>query len=308
MTKPDLRLPALRRFAVAISVLNLLGHTLLGFEQSWAQLFVPLFVAYATELTIEAVGARVQGQPRAWRGTGLVNFLLSAHITGLAVSMLLYMNDRLLPYVFAAAAAVASKTLLRVRTRRGERHFLNPSNTGIALTLLLFPWIGIAPPYQFTENVVGVWDWVIPCVIIASGTFLNARFTRRLPLIGTWMTIFALQAIGRSLARDTPVSAALAPMTGMAFLLFSFYMVSDPGTTPSLPRRQMLFGGAVGLTYCALQLCHVVFGLFFALFIVCCGRGGALLVMAWRQRERPPALGDDVATLPTAHSASGAGY
>ncbi|NEQ87997.1 MAG: enediyne biosynthesis protein UnbU, partial [Moorea sp. SIO2I5] len=31
------RLGGLRRFAIAITVLNLLGHTVLGFEQSWAQ-------------------------------------------------------------------------------------------------------------------------------------------------------------------------------------------------------------------------------------------------------------------------------
>ena len=32
----DLRLPALRRFAIAISVLNIFGHAVLGFEQSLA--------------------------------------------------------------------------------------------------------------------------------------------------------------------------------------------------------------------------------------------------------------------------------
>ena len=31
----DLRLAALRRFAIAITILNVLGHTVLGFEQAW---------------------------------------------------------------------------------------------------------------------------------------------------------------------------------------------------------------------------------------------------------------------------------
>ena len=42
MSKPNLRLAALRRFAVTITVLNLLGRTILGFENSWAQMFVAL--------------------------------------------------------------------------------------------------------------------------------------------------------------------------------------------------------------------------------------------------------------------------
>ena len=33
---PDLRIAALRRFAVAITLLNLAGYTFLGFEQAWA--------------------------------------------------------------------------------------------------------------------------------------------------------------------------------------------------------------------------------------------------------------------------------
>ena len=34
-------------------------------------------------------------------------------------------------------------------------------------------------------------------------------------------------------------------MTGMAFLLFTFYMVTDPATTPRAPLPQFAFGVAV---------------------------------------------------------------
>ena len=69
----------------------------------------------------------------------MVDFLLSAHISALAVSMLLYYSDRLWVVAFAAAVSIASKTLLRAPVRGGWRHFLNPSNFGITCTLLLFP-------------------------------------------------------------------------------------------------------------------------------------------------------------------------
>src|SRR5262249_12170827 len=52
------------------------------------------------------------------------------------------------------------------------RHYLNPSNFGIAVTLLLFPWVGIAGPYQYTENLNSIGDWVLPMAIICTGSFL----------------------------------------------------------------------------------------------------------------------------------------
>ena len=55
--KKDLRLPALRRFAFAITLLNVAGHTVLGFEQAWATPLLALAVAYGTELLLETVEA-----------------------------------------------------------------------------------------------------------------------------------------------------------------------------------------------------------------------------------------------------------
>ena len=63
---PD-RLPALRRFAAAITILNVLGHFVLGFEQSWAQPLVALGTAYSVELTLEVVSAWAERRRPAFR-------------------------------------------------------------------------------------------------------------------------------------------------------------------------------------------------------------------------------------------------
>jgi enediyne biosynthesis protein E5 len=281
------RLGGLRRFAVAITLLNLLGHTLLGFEQSWAQPLVALGTAYTMEILLELIDARANwrklpfvGGPRA-----LVDFLLSAHITGLACAMLLYANELLLPIAFAAAVAIGSKRIFRAQVENGTRHFFNPSNFGITVTLLACPWVGIAPPYHFTENVSGMWDWVLPGLIVVSGSFINARFTHRLPLVIAWLGGFIAQALVRSVLFGTPVAAALLPMTGLAFVLYTFYMVTDPATSPSGSRAQVVFGVAVAAAYGLLLVVHVVFGLFFALTIICALRGLGLyahtLVLPW---------------------------
>lgn len=278
----DLRLPALRRFAVAITLLNAFGHTLLGFEQSWAQPLAALATAYGVETLLELIDARLSRRAHRFAGgwRAAVDFLLSAHITGLAVSMLLYANERIWPIVFATAVATGSKHIFRVRVAGGSRHVLNPSNFGITAALLAFPWVGIAPPYQFTENVSGALDWIVPGLIVISGTFLNWRFTGKLPLIAAWLGGFAAQAVVRHLVYDTALVAAWLPMTGLAFLLYTFYMVTDPATTPSSPGGQVAFGLSVAAVYGLLMVSHVVFGLFFALTIVCSARGLVLWMTA----------------------------
>lgn len=278
----DMRLAALRRFATAITLLNVLGHTVLGFEQSLAQPLVAVATAYAVEMLLELLDSRRLGRRPRFLGHGitLVDFLLSSHITGLAIAMLLYANDRLLPIAFAVTAAIGSKYLFRVGTNGAQRHFFNPSNLGITATLLAFPWVGIAQPYMFTENLTGGWDWFLPALIVCSGSFLNGMFTKKLPLIGGWLGVFILQAAVRHLLLGNLFLPSLNPMTGVAFLLFTFYMVTDPATTPVTARGQVAFGAAVAAAYGALMALHVVFGLFFGLSVVCAGRGALLYLRA----------------------------
>jgi hypothetical protein len=297
----------LRRFAVAITLLNVLGHGFFGFEQSYAQPLVAVATAYYTELLLEAVDARCQRRRPRFAGgpRSVVDFLLSAHISGLAVAMLLYANDRLWVVAFAAAAAIGSKAIFRADVGSGTRHFFNPSNFGIALTLLLFPWVGVTMPYHFTEELTGAADWILPGVIVTTGTFLNARFTRRLPLIAAWLCGFVLQARLRAAWFGTPPAAGLVPMTGVAFVLYTFYMITDPATTPSGPRAQVAFGASVAAAYAVLMTLHVVFGLFFSLAIVCALRGLALFALAQR-RGKPEAGAPGAPGRFTALAAAGA--
>lgn len=269
------RVGGLRRFAIAITLLNIAGHMWLGFEQSFAQPVVALLAAYFTEFVLEWVEAvSMHRTPRylgGWQRT--IDFFLSAHITGLACSMLVYANERLWPIAFAAVVAIASKAIFRVPVGHKTIHFMNPSNFGIVITLLVFPWVGIAQPYQFTENLAGPGDWIMPAVVICTGTFLNTKFTRRMPLIAGWVLGFAAQAVIRHLWYGTPLAPKLVPMTGVVFVLYTFYMVTDPATTPSRPRFQFLFGAAVAFSYMVLVNFHIVFGFYFALAIVTSTRG-----------------------------------
>lgn len=285
------RLSGLARFAVAITALNLLGHFFLGFEQSWATPLVSLAAAYATEIVGETLLARSQGRsPRFAGGASKVaSFMLSAHISGLAVGMLLYPGEQLAAIAFASSLAIASKYIIRVSLgpgpdgRGATRHVLNPSNFGITATLVLFPTVGIAPPYQFTENISGLADWLLPLIVIAAGSYLNLKATGRIPLILAWVAAFALQALLRSFIHGTPWFAGLNPITGFAFILFTFYMITDPATSPAKLRGQLGFAAATACMYAVFMELHIVFGLFYALTAVTAGRG----LYIWAANTRP---------------------
>ena len=273
---PKLRLFALWYFTILMIIWNLLGHTVLGFEQSWAAPFVGVGTALCVQFLLEWVDATAKGRPLRFSGSwaDFWNFLPAALIPGFACAMLIYPNERLWPIAFATALSIGSKVLVRAPVAPGRtQHIFNPSNLGVAATLVLFPQVGFAPPYHFTENLVGLWNWVLPGVVLLTGLVVHSLFTGRMPLVVAWVLGFVLQAQVRAHIFGVPPLVPLTPMTSAAFILFTLYMIPDPATTPLRPWRQALFGFSVAMVYGFIQVLHLVYGLFFALLIVCALRG-----------------------------------
>jgi len=271
---------ALRRFAISITVFNIVGYTVLGFEQPWIYPFIALLTGYTTEIVLEILGARGENRPPRFAGNGakgMMEFLFPAHITSLALNMLIYVNDRWWVMVFGVFIAVSAKWVLKAPVKGRFRHYMNPSNFGLAMMLVLFPaWLSIAPPYHFSEYIGDFWSWFIVAVILISGTILNAMLTNRMYLIAGWLSFFALQAFVRGWLFGTSIPAALAMATGIAFVLYTNYMVTDPGTSPSKPWSQFAFGAGIATAYAFLMVAHIAYGLFFATAAVCAIRGGFL--------------------------------
>jgi hypothetical protein len=280
---------ALRRFAISITFFNFVGYWLLGFEQPWLWPFIAVATGYTVEIVLEVIGATAERRTPRFRGggpRGLIGFLLPAHITSLAVNMLTYVNDRVLMMMFGVTVAVGAKWVLRAPVKGRLRHFMNPSNFGIATILVIYPWASIAPPYHFTERVVGPLDWIIPGLVIAGGTMINAKLTNRMWLILGWVSIFIVQAVARGLIFGTAIAGALAVITSVAFVLFTNYMITDPGTSPSKPVSQFAFGGGVAVAYAALTAAHIAYGIFFGTALVCAVRGAFLWSLHAVRRRR----------------------
>jgi len=276
---PRLRLFALWYFTVLMIVWNLLGHLYLGFEQSWATPVVAIITAIAVSILFDWVDAKATGREIRFLGSpgAFLNFLPACLIPRFACAMLLYPNERLSPVVFAVVLSIASKLFFRAPVAPGRtQHIFNPSNFGVGATLLLFPEVGFAPPYHFTENITGLWDWLTPLFILGTGIIVHGLFTGRLALIGAWIIAFILQGLIRAKIFGAPLFVPLMPMTSAAFIIFTLYMIPDPATTPLDPKRQTIFGAAVAFVYALTQILHLVYGLFYALLLVCALRGVGL--------------------------------
>jgi enediyne biosynthesis protein E5 len=277
----------LRMSATLATVFTILGHTVFGFEQSVAQVFVALATGYSCALFFEWVDARANGRAPGFLGGGFrkfVDFLLSAHMTSITLSFLLYVNQRLWIMALAVALAIGSKYVLRVRQNGRLRHFMNPSNFAIAVVLVTYQWTGVLP-WGFTINLHGVFDWLVPLIIVGLGFRLNLFFTGRLPAVAAWLSTFIALGIGRALVRHTPVLAELVPLTGIAMVLFTFYMITDPQTSPSRVRSQILFGSGIAFAYSVLLLLHVQYTMFYSVTAIAATRGLWLLTLSLRERS-----------------------
>jgi enediyne biosynthesis protein E5 len=295
----DVRYLALRNFALSISVFNVFGYTLLGFEQPWLWPILAVLVGYTTEIVFELISARAERRAPGFLGRGprgMYEFLLPAHITALACNMLLYANNDFWPVILAVVIGVSGKHALKAPINGRMRHFMNPSNLGISVTLLaLGSWVSISPPYQFTEWANTYFKLMVPMVILTAGTVLNAMLTKKIPLIVGWLGAFAIQAFVRHWIFGVQLNTALEVMTGVAFVLFTNYMITDPGTSPSKARPQFMFGSAIAFVYAVLMSFNIVYTLFYATSIVCALRGlgwwGAHLRKQRQQRRAASGTG-----------------
>ena len=285
---PRMRFFALWYFTILLTLWTILGDTVLGFEQSYAQPIIGVLTACAVAFLLEGIDAWTSHRTPRFAGNWMnaINFLPPCIIPGLACAMLIYANERLTPIIFAAALSVASKVIFRAPIGNGQtQHIFNPSNLGITVTLLLLPAAGLAPPYQFTENLTGIWHWALPAIVLVTGTIIHGKFTGRLPLVLAWFGGFAAQAVFRSYVFHAPLAVPFLPMTSAGFILFSLYMIPDPATTPIKPLRQIFFGLSVAAIYAVLFVEHIVFGLFIALALTSASRGLGLYAHALSARR-----------------------
>jgi Na+-transporting NADH:ubiquinone oxidoreductase subunit NqrB len=174
----------------------------------------------ATALLVQFAGTRAAGLPRFDP--------LSPLITSLSLTLLLR-TDLIALAALAALIAIASKFLVRVR----DKHVFNPANIAI-VTLLVASDRAWVSSGQWGSAALGA--FALACL----GFIVLTRARRVESTIG-FLGFYALLLFGRALWLGDPLAVPLHQLQNGALLVFAFFMISDPKTTPDTRTGRILY-------------------------------------------------------------------
>ena len=167
--------------------------------------------------------------------------LKSAVITAFGLT-LLFKADQAWMYAFAAFLAVASKFLIRFR----GKHIFNPANFGIVVSILLFDQGWVSP---------GKWgsSILLLFVIGSAGLLVLFRAGRIDTGLSFLFTLFLLDFSRIILYQGWGLDVLMHKYFNGSLLLFSFFMITDPATTPNHPKARILWAVGIALLTFFLQ-------------------------------------------------------
>jgi Na+-transporting NADH:ubiquinone oxidoreductase subunit NqrB len=190
-------------------------------------------LVFATCLATQLVCARLlRVRDNGW---------LSPVITSFGLTLLLR-SDLAWPFVLAALVAIASKFVVRIR----GRHFLNPANAGLCAAMLVTPHAWCSPTQWGESALLLLW-------ILALGLAVAHRAFRSdasLAFLATYVALKAARVFW--LGQRLPVLGH--QLESGSLLLFTFFMISDPKTTPQKRSARIAFAAAVACVAFFLQL------------------------------------------------------
>ena len=201
--------------------------SLLVYGMAW--LDFDITVARACLLLLTVLGTQAVCDRAEGRRTVNVR---SALISGLSLCLLLRTNRTDLAIV-AAVVTIGAKFLVRFR----GKHLFNPTNGGLVAMLLLtdLAWVS---PGQWGS--VAFFAFLMACL---GGIVVNRA--SRSDVTYAFVTFYCALLFGRSVYLGEPLTIPLHRLESGALLLFTFFMISDPKTTPDSRAGRVLFAALV---------------------------------------------------------------
>jgi enediyne biosynthesis protein E5 len=160
--------------------------------------------------------------------------LRSALITGLSLSLLLRANEPWLPAI-AGFIAIASKFALRIE----GRHIFNPAGFAIVVLLLTSSGVWISPGQWGTSL------WL--ATLLAFLAILVLQAAQRSDIALFFLASHAALLYARAYWLGDPLAIPLHQLQSGSLLIFAFFMISDPRTTPDSRAARFFFALAVAV-------------------------------------------------------------
>ena len=244
-----------------LGIYSVFGHFFLSFNRSMNQMVTAVVACVVLDMLYTWVLCRK------------ILFPLSALISAFGLIILFTAPGEIWFMLMVSWLTITGKYVI---TWRGH-HFFNPTNFALVFMLIVAgEHTAIAPSYQWGST------WWMPIIVFALGLLLMWR-VNKLPVVLSFWACFALGAFVRSHASQMPLQLTLwAQISGGAFMLFSFYMITDPKTSPASTKGMILFGAALGFVDTLFQIQTAVFSIFYALFTVTIIRGVYYIIQDMR--------------------------
>ena len=217
-----------------IAVLSLLltyGITVLDFGIRWQN----ALLIVVTALAVQFAGTIYSRLPRFDP--------LSPLITSLSLTLLLR-TDMASVAMLAAGMAIGSKFLLRLR----GKHVFNPANFALVSLMLLsdHAWVSSG---QWGSAAIGA--FTLACL-----GFLVLTRAKRAETTIAFIAFYAAMLFGRAIWLDDPFSIPLHQLQNGALLIFSFFMISDPKTTPNTALGRIAYAALVAAVAYTIQFIY----------------------------------------------------
>lgn len=152
----------------------------------------------------------------------------SALISANSLCLLLRTNHAWLMALGAVVAILSKFTI-----RWNGKHLFNPTNLGLVAMMLLTGQVWVSP---------GQWgNQAYLAFLIASLGGMVVYRAARSDVTYAFLFFYTLILFGRAVWLGDPLSIPLHQLQNGAFLIFSFYMISDPKTTPNSRAGRVLF-------------------------------------------------------------------
>ena len=246
---PKLSDPRLH-LAVVITTLQVLGQVAFDFRLSISQILIALATCAVLEVGIALHRQKVLLWPASALLTGNgVAFVL--RVPGTQHGDWWSLNGWWI-FMGTAAFALLSKYLFKV----GGSHIFNPSNIGLVVCFLL---LGPerAEPLDFWWGPMTGWLAFALIVIVGGGLLILTRLHLLVIAVGFWLSFAAGTALLALTGHAMTARWHLGPITGPYFwwvlitspeiLVFMFFMITDPKTTPKSRRGRVIYAVSVGL-------------------------------------------------------------
>ena len=153
-------------------------------------------------------------------------------------------------WIFAGTAAVSLLSKYVIKWR--GNHVFNPSNFGLVLCFLILGK-DRAEPLDFWWGPMSPWMALALVIIVAGGLAILLRLKLIGIAIAFWLTFAAGMAVIAGGGHDMTARWHLGPVTGRYFwwvlitspevLVFMFFMITDPKTTPKGRLARIVYGG-----------------------------------------------------------------